>query len=118
VLGITLGLARLLGYAPVRQLGVGSDDEPGGYVEDLCRWARTGHFASRDGSVDYGQRLRRVGLEVMAYSSAGDRLALADDCAELIRELPSAHPLRVVGRGWGDRADPDHFSLLTDERFV
>lgn len=104
--------ARALGYAPVRALRAGSDDEPRGYVEQLTGWASSGRWTSRIG-VDYLAGLPSIECPAWPVVGAGDRLCRADDARELARRLPEVRDMRIVGRHSGDRIDPDHFSLFT-----
>ncbi len=109
--------ARPLGFAPIRLLRFGTDDEPRDYVAQLTGWARTGRWTSRTG-VDYLDALARVDLPVWAFVGAGDRLCRPDDAREIVGRLRGAAPLRVVGSDFGDATDPDHFALFTDGRMA
>lgn len=104
--------SRPLGYAPIRRLRLGSDDEPRRYVEQIAGWARTGRWSSQDG-VDYLAGLARIPVPVWAAVGAGDRLCAPADAQVLLRRLPGALPLRQVGVHAGDAVDADHFSLFT-----
>jgi len=111
-----LELYRLLslprGYAPVRRLRAGTDDEPRRYVEQLAGWGRTGRWTSRTGT-DYLAAIAEVTCRSIAVTGAADRLCRPSDAAALSARLPACAPLRVVGRASGDAADPDHFTLFT-----
>ncbi|HTM22789.1 MAG TPA: alpha/beta fold hydrolase [Kofleriaceae bacterium] len=102
------------GHAPVRALRAGTNDEPKRYVDQLAGWSRTGRWTSRTG-IDHLAGLRRVTCPTTAVTGAGDRLCRPRDAAVLAARLPSCAPVRVVGRACGDAADPDHFSLFTDD---
>ena len=107
--------SRALGFAPIRALRLGTDDEPRAYVAQLTGWARTGRWTSRTG-VDYLVSIDRIETPTFAFVGAGDRLCRPDDAEVLRGRLPGAMPLRVVGEDHGDPADPDHFALFTDGR--
>lgn len=104
--------SRPLGYAPIRRLGLGSDDEPRRYVEQLAQWARSGRWLGRDG-VDYLAGLGRIQVPVWAAVGTRDPLCRPADADALLRRLPGAPPLRCVGTRAGDRVDADHFALFT-----
>ena len=104
--------ARPLGYAPVRWLRIGSDDEPREYVADLARWVRSGRWTSRR-DVDYRAGLAAIPCPVWAVAGDGDNLCRPRDAEVLRAALPGAAPLRRVGRAHGDALDPDHFALFT-----
>lgn len=111
------GVARRLGYAPIRRLRLGSEDEPASYVAQLAGWARTGCWTSGSG-VDYLAALAAVDVPVWAVVGAGDNLCRPDDARVLLRRLPGEPvapppPLRIVARADGDAFDPDHFTLFT-----
>lgn len=104
--------SRPLGVAPTRRLGLGSEDEPRGYVQQLAGWARTGRWCSRDGA-DYLAGLGRIHVPVWAACGDGDRLCRPADAEVLLRRLRGAAPLRRVGVAAGDAVDADHFTLFT-----
>lgn len=106
------GVARALGYAPIKRLGFGSEDEPASYVSQLASWARTGRWTSKDG-IDYLASLAHVDTPAWAIVGAGDNLCSAADASVLSRRLPTRVPLRIVSRSAGDALDPDHFTLFT-----
>lgn len=106
------GVARVLGHAPIRALRLGSEDEPASYVAQLAGWARTGRWTSRAG-VDYLATLRTISTPTWAVLGAGDPLCRPADAEVLLRRVPGAAPLRVVGKAHGDALDPDHFTLFT-----
>lgn len=107
--------SRPLGYAPIRRLRLGSDDEPRQYVDELVGWALSGAWTDRDGT-DYLANSANITVPVMTVAGDGDRLSSPRD-AQLLRErLTNARQLRRVGKLHGDAIDPDHFSLFTDAR--
>ena len=75
------GLTRTVGHMPARRLGIGSDDEPAGYVRQFVDWARTDAWCSRPlappapwrGVVDYLAGLDRIRCPVLVVSARGDR---------------------------------------------
>ncbi len=107
--------SRPLGFAPIRALRLGTDDEPRAYVAQLTGWARTGRWTSRTG-VDYLAALENVVTPTWAFVGAGDRLCRPEDAEVLRARVRMARSLRVVGEAYGDPADPDHFALFTDGR--
>jgi predicted alpha/beta hydrolase len=112
IMGVYGGVARGLGYAPIRALRLGNEDETAGYVDQLAGWARRGAWTSR-GGVDYMEALARIDTPVWGVVGAGDRLTRPDDARVILGRLRGAAALRVVGRAHGDALDPDHFSLFT-----
>jgi predicted alpha/beta hydrolase len=106
------GVARTLGYAPIKRLGFGSEDEPASYVAQLAGWARSGRWTSKEG-IDYLAGLAHVEAPAWAIVGAGDRLCSPADASVLTRRLPRHVPMRVVSRAAGDALDPDHFTLFT-----
>lgn len=107
--------SRPLGYAPVRRLRAGTDDEPRQYVEQLAGWALRGRWLGADGT-DYLANLASITTPVLAVTGDGDRLSYPRDAEALRERLPNALPLRCAGKLRGDAIDPDHFSLFTDAR--
>ena len=104
--------ARPLGYAPVRALRLGTDDEQRGYVDQLTGWAASGRWTSSAGE-DYTAALEGLAITTWGVNGDGDRLCIAPDAQILLDRLPGALPLRRAGTAQGDALDPDHFSLFT-----
>jgi len=113
------GMARLLGYAPMRRLGMGSDDEPRGYVLQLSRWAFSGVWRSRDGTIDYGAQMAKVRTPTLALVASGDSLCTRSDASEFASQLGSSR-VSVVEAGRARELalpfDPDHFGIVRDPR--
>jgi pimeloyl-ACP methyl ester carboxylesterase len=105
--------ARPLGFAPIRLLRAGTDDEPRGYVDDLTGWAASGRWTSRIG-VDYLAAAESITAPCWAVTGAGDRLSSVEDARVIASSIPGCD-LRVVGRASGDGVDPDHFTLFSAE---
>lgn len=113
---ISMGIYELstkpLGYAPIRRLRFGSDDEPRAYVEQLAGWAKRGAWTSRTG-VDYMATVHRVSCPTLVVTGAGDPLSSPLDVNVLAARLPDVRRFRIVGKRNGDAIDADHFTLLT-----
>jgi len=105
--------ARPLGYAPIRRLRLGSDDEQRGYVDQLTGWALSGTWTRARDGFDYRSALPAVTAPVWAVQGDGDRLSGARDAGALLEPLPAGKPLRRVGVRRGDAVDADHFALFT-----
>lgn len=106
------GLTALFGKAPVRAIGAGSADESATYVEQLTSWAKTAKWTSLAG-LDYGAALAKIETPVIPLVGAGDWMCTPDDARGFAAKLPTARPVRVVGKKHGDALDPDHFQLFT-----
>jgi alpha-beta hydrolase superfamily lysophospholipase len=100
-------VARLLGYAPIKRLGFGSEDEPASYVSQLASWARTGRWTSKDG-IDYLASLSSISTPASAIVGDSDRLCSPADVSVLTRRLPHPVPIHIV-------PGADHFSFFTRE---
>ncbi|HUH00827.1 MAG TPA: alpha/beta fold hydrolase [Kofleriaceae bacterium] len=111
IMAIYRAATRPLGFAPIRALRLGTDDESRGYVEDLTGWAASGRFTSRTG-IDYLEAAASITAPAWAVTGAGDRLSSVADARAITARLPAC-ALRVVGRAHGDAIDADHFTLFT-----
>lgn len=107
--------SRPLGYAPIRRLGFGTDDEPRQYVEQLAGWAYQGDWLSRDG-IRYVDYIHHITCPVFSVTGLGDPICFPPDVEVLRERLPNALPTRRVGISQGDAIDPDHFTLFTSDR--
>ena len=111
------GTARLFGRAPIRALGVGTDDEQAVYTRQLSSFVRTGRFASADLRIDYDAALGKIALPVLTIAGGGDLLCRPDEARDLSRRLTAAtHEEIVVSRAAGYAFDATHFSLWTSAR--
>jgi predicted alpha/beta hydrolase len=116
-LATSAAIGRRLGRFPARALRLGSDDEARAHVEDVERFARSGVWASADGSVDYLSSLTRVRVPVFQMVSDGDRIECAPECgARFIAHCSGPHEVvRVAGSDDGG-APPGHMGLVTSGR--
>jgi len=106
------GLTALFGRAPIRALRAGTADESASYVDQLTSWSANGRWTSLRG-VDYLVALETVTTPVFAFCGAGDWMCRPFDAEVITRRIRSCEPLRIVGKKYGDRLDPDHFQLFT-----
>jgi predicted alpha/beta hydrolase len=106
------GVTALFGRAPIKAIRAGTADESAGYVDQLTRWTRTGRWTSGAG-VDYLAALDRITTPTFAFSGAGDWMCKPFDAEAIARRIRTCPPLRIVGKKYGDRLDPDHFTLFT-----
>lgn len=107
-----LRAAKAFGRAPIRLLRLGNADEAKSYVAQLASWSRTGRWTSTRG-VDYLAALSSIDAPVRSCASVRDWMCTPRDAAEIAGRIPSALPMRLVGRAHGDAVDPDHFGLVT-----
>ncbi len=109
-------IRHLFGRFPSRRLKVGPADEAGPYVADIVRTWRTG-WRSRDGRHDYLGGMGGVRGPVLNVVGRGDRLyAHPSGASRWTARIPGAD-FWLVGRGErGLPFDPDHMTLVTDER--
>jgi alpha-beta hydrolase superfamily lysophospholipase len=106
------GITALVGRAPIRALRAGTADEAATYVAQLTGWARAGRWTSLRG-VDYLAALGAIAAPVAAIAGTGDWMCTPDDARSFAERIPAVAPVRIVGRGYGDAIDPDHFELFT-----
>jgi alpha-beta hydrolase superfamily lysophospholipase len=106
------GVTAALGRAPARTLGAGTADEAATFVAQLTGWTRAARWTSLRG-VDYLAALAAIATPVLPLVGDGDWLCTPYDAIEFARRIPTAAPVRIVGRWYGDAIDPDHFELVT-----
>jgi predicted alpha/beta hydrolase len=106
------GVTALFGRAPIKAIRAGTADESASYVEQLTRWSMQGKWTSLAG-VDYMATLETITTPTFAFAGAGDWMCRPHDAELIALRIRSCSPLRVVGRRFGDRLDPDHFQLFT-----
>jgi len=106
------GVTALFGKAPIRAIRAGTADEAATYVRQLTGWTRAARWTSLRG-IDYREQLGAITTPVWPLVGAGDWMCTADDARAFVADIPTAEPLRVVGKRSGDALDPDHFQLFT-----
>lgn len=106
------GVTALFGRAPIKAIRAGTADESAGYVKQLTGWASQGRWTSLTG-VDYMVALETISTPTFAFAGAGDWMCKPFDAEVIARRIRTCEPLRIVGKRYGDRLDPDHFQLFT-----
>lgn len=106
------GITAIAGKAPIRALRMGTADEAATYVRQLTGWAHSARWTSLRG-VDYRSALGAITTPIWPLTGAGDWMCTPDDARGFARYLPTAEPVRIVGRAHGDALDPNHFELFT-----
>jgi predicted alpha/beta hydrolase len=102
-------LVRTFGYAPIRRLRLGSDDEPKSYVEQIADCAFRGQWRSRDGHTDYAAQLATIRTPTLSLVAGRDALCSPRDAHGVFDSLGAREKeLRVVEHVRG------HFGLLRD----
>jgi predicted alpha/beta hydrolase len=116
-LAASVAIGRRFGRFPARALRLGSDDEALAHFEDVERFARTGGWASADGSVDYLSSLSRVRVPVFQMVSDGDRIECPPECgARFIAHCNAPHEVLRVACSDDGGAPPGHMGLVTSGR--
>ncbi len=106
------GVTALFGRAPIKAMRAGTADESASYVKQLTGWASSGRWTSLSG-VDYSAALETITAPTFAFAGAGDWMCKPFDAEAIVRRIRTSEPLRIVGKKFGDRLDPDHFQLFT-----
>lgn len=75
ILSLWHGVTRTVGHFPARRLGIGTEDEPPGYVSQFPAWARQNRWAHRSGEPDYLEALARVRQPTLVVAGGADRIA-------------------------------------------
>jgi alpha-beta hydrolase superfamily lysophospholipase len=112
IMAVYRGVTALFGRAPIKAIRAGTADESAGYVGQLTSWSMRGRWTSL-GGIDYMVALERITAPTFAFSGAGDWMCKPSDAEAIARRIRTCGPLRIVGREYGDRLDPDHFQLFT-----
>ena len=105
-------VAAALGRAPTRALRIGTADEAATYVAQLTGWTRAARWMSLRG-VDYLAALASIATPVLPIVGARDWMCTPHDAIGFTAQIPGVARPRIVGRGYGDALDPDHFELFT-----
>ncbi len=120
-------VTRAVGHTPARRLGLGSDDEAPGYVDQFRRWAREGAWTSLpqppgpprpwSGRVDYLAGLDRIRIPVLVVAARGDRWIARPECvrrfAAAIGDGGAAY-LELGRRELELQREPGHMTLVRD----
>jgi len=117
LLGIWGALSRRLGYWPGGRFGIGTDDEARGFVEQFCAWGASGRWTSRDGAVDYLERLGRIARPALVVHASADPISRGATARRLADALGGAcrgqraEVWRIGARDLGRRRPPMHMAL-------
>jgi predicted alpha/beta hydrolase len=111
------GVTALFGRAPIRALRAGTADESFTYVEQLTGWSNNGRWESLAG-VDYLAQLATITTPTVAFAGATDWMCRPFDAETIATRISTCSPVRVVGKKFGDRLDPDHFQLFTRPELI
>lgn len=110
-------LARAFGYLPSARLGLGSDDESRGSLEECCTWVRPGPWIDPRDGYDYGAALLGASdLPRACYLAAANDPCLGhpSDVRDLMAEAGQADArFELLGRSTGHHHDYDHVTMLT-----
>ncbi|HEY5925104.1 MAG TPA: alpha/beta fold hydrolase [Kofleriaceae bacterium] len=106
------GVTALFGRAPIRAARLGTADESASYVGQLTSWAMQGRWTSMRG-VDYMVALEAITTPTFAFTGATDWMCKPFDAEAIAKRIRTCEPLRIVGKQYGDRLNPDHFQLFT-----
>lgn len=107
------------GKFPSRGFGMGPVDECGDYVSDIVRIWRGNAWVSRDGAHDYFAGMAEVTGPVLAVVGRGDDLMASAGGAKAWTDGLGEGRAEFWLVGEGDHGldfDPDHMSLVTEDR--
>jgi oxygen-independent coproporphyrinogen-3 oxidase len=106
------------GYLPVRDLRMGSADEPYAYLRQMGAWLGQHDWTARDGR-SYLHALSAVRVPILSVASVGDRLLAVPTCQLRLAGQTQGPVTHInVGRAWGDPCEPDHMGLVLDSRMA
>ena len=116
LLAIWKAVSRRLGYWPGGRLGIGTDDEARGFVEQFCAWGASGRWTSRDGAIDYLERLGRIAGPTLVVHTSADPISRGTTARRLSGALSGApvEVWRIGARDLGRRRPPMHMALAVD----
>jgi predicted alpha/beta hydrolase len=110
-------IARGVGYLPSARLGLGSDDESRGSLEQCCAWVRPGPWVDPADGFDHGAALRAADdLPPAWFLAAADDPCLGhpDDVRATMAEAGLAGArFSLLGRSAGHEHDYSHITMLT-----
>ncbi len=101
-------------YLPARSARFASDDESSVYFRDLCRFALSGKWTNRDGSVDYLKGLANITIPSLSIASRGDRLeAIPECCARFAMRLGRPAEFLCIESSDDGGPPPTHMGMIT-----
>lgn len=115
---LLVATALYRGYLPARDLRIGTADEPLTYLRQLGGWLGQSDWTAQSGH-SYLADLPSVRVPLLSVAGAGDYLLAAPDC-QLRFACHTRGPVThiTVSRRHGYACEPDHMSLVLDERLV
>ena len=79
---------RMLGRVPGPFYGLGPEDEVSGFLEQWCRWNRSGKWIGKDG-FDYDKAMKNIHIPAFFIAGANDLIAPSDGCHRMFHSLGS-----------------------------
>ncbi|MFH2010201.1 MAG: alpha/beta fold hydrolase [bacterium] len=112
-------LTRLFGHFPARRLRMGSMDESGGYMRQLCDTYHRSRWRSTDGTLDYHAGLANIRVPTLAVIGKGETYWCTEESVHAFFAPVPAELFTCwrVGAGHlGLTRDPGHIDIVTDPR--
>lgn len=109
-------LIKIFGYLPIKQLGLGMDNESRKSHRQIMRWVKEHEWIDPDDGFDYGRAIQTVPVPPTLYlaGAADTYLGHPKDVRNFMEEVGAAvSEYRLLGIHCGNKADYDHTSILT-----
>ncbi|MBI9091332.1 MAG: alpha/beta fold hydrolase [Desulfobacterium sp.] len=106
---------QVLGKVPGPLFGLGPEDEVSGFLEQWCRWNRSGKWIGKDG-FDYGKALNNIHIPTVLIAGGNDLIAPSNGCRQMFHWLGSTQKKYVLcSKANGYLEDYNHPRLIASQ---
>ena len=86
---------KILGKVPGPLFGLGPEDEISGFLNQWCKWNRSGKWLGKDG-FNYYKAMKDIDIPTFLIAGGNDLIAPSNGCQQILQSLGSAQKKYVL----------------------
>ncbi len=108
-------LFQVLGKVPGPLFGLGPEDEFSGFLNQWCKWNRSGKWVGEDG-FNYYKAMKDIHIPTLFIAGGNDLIAPSDGCQQLFQSLGSTKKKYVLcSKANGYKENYNHPRLIASQ---